>query len=817
MCRSQAPTRLRSPQWHPQAPRPPARAEQFLPDKSCRKTGRVPTSSPPGSGLLDGLGARLQALLFGGNLPVKLGILVLFAGVAAALRYAAQQGYFEFPIGLRLIGLAALAVVALGFGLAQRHQRPSFGLAVQGGALGILLLTTFAAFRLYSLLPPGTALGLVVLLVAIAALLAVWQDAVALAVLGFLGGYLAPVLISTGSGDHIALFSYYAALNAAMFAVAWWRHWYPLNLIGFLFTFGVGTLWGVRDYEAADYSGVQAFLILFWAFYLGIVVLGALRRGAAASRGVEVSLSFGLPLWAFSLQASLLEGDRPGLTVAALLAAAVYAGLAVLMLRLHRTRLQGESFAWIAVGFATLAVPLAFSASQTAAIWAIQGAGALWLGLRQRRMSTQFAGWALQGIAAVAFAVSALDQWQFWDREAGPELIGLRLSLVLLALSGFVGSFVYERLAPSRHTVWPLFVLGSSWLGVLWLSFGSSPPLQLDWIGALIAASAMFAAVAALLRGPLRWPRLSWQIVLQLGLAPLLALVAMADSEAPLLEGRSFWVWAAWALLAALGLRALREPEAKLTGLAHLSVLAVVVAVLGVDFGARAQRAELGDAWILSLGVLPAIALCLGLWRARTLATWPLAEHFPRYSGVLHLLLGLALGFAWLIALVLPAGPQPMAYLPLFNPLELLQWLALFAAYRMIPGEHADLQPMRVVLALAALTLASLTVLRCVHHFSGLDWSPDLFDSAVTQGALSVLWALAGVTAWVYGSRRERWTIWLGGAVLMGVVLLKLVMIDRAYLGNIAGIAAVLTVGLLLVAVGYLAPSPPRRGAADTA
>jgi uncharacterized membrane protein len=45
----------------------------------------------------------------------------------------------------------------------------------------------------------------------------------------------------------------------------------------------------------------------------------------------------------------------------------------------------------------------------------------------------------------------------------------------------------------------------------------------------------------------------------------------------------------------------------------------------------------------------------------------------------------------------------------------------------------------------------------------------------------------------------------------MGVVLLKLVLVDRAYLGNLAGIGAVLTVGLLLVIVGYLAPSPPRR------
>lgn len=172
---------------------------------------------------------------------------------------------------------------------------------------------------------------------------------------------------------------------------------------------------------------------------------------------------------------------------------------------------------------------------------------------------------------------------------------------------------------------------------------------------------------------------------------------------------------------------------------------------------------------------------------------------------------------AWIGSLYLSADPAPMAYLPLLNPLELLQWGLLFAAWRSIPdGDRADLMPLRVGVGLAALSLLSLMVLRCVHHFSGLAWSPAIFDSALTQGGLSVLWAVLGVWAWVRGSRRGEYPIWLAGAVLMGVVLLKLVMVDRAYLGNLAGIGAVLTVGLLLVGVGYVAPSPPRQGGEAT-
>src|SRR6185312_1977084 len=107
----------------------------------------------------------------------------------------------------------------------QRKLRPAFGLSLQGGGLGVMLMTVFAAYKMYSLLPPTMAFALVVVLVAGSALLAVLQDAVVLAALGFLGGYLAPVLISTGSHDHVALFTYYALLNAAVFGVSWKRSW----------------------------------------------------------------------------------------------------------------------------------------------------------------------------------------------------------------------------------------------------------------------------------------------------------------------------------------------------------------------------------------------------------------------------------------------------------------------------------------------------------------------------------------------------------------------------------------------------------------
>ncbi len=122
---------------------------------------------------------------------------------------------------LRLAGIAAAALAGLVFGWRQRLARPAFGQALQGGAIGVLLLVVFAAFKRYDLMPVQAAFALSVLLVAGMCVLAVLQDSRTLAVLGTLAGFLAPLWLSTGSGNHVALFTYYALVNAGVFAIAW--------------------------------------------------------------------------------------------------------------------------------------------------------------------------------------------------------------------------------------------------------------------------------------------------------------------------------------------------------------------------------------------------------------------------------------------------------------------------------------------------------------------------------------------------------------------------------------------------------------------
>lgn len=442
--------------------------------------------------------------LFGGNALVRVGVVVLFFGLAFLLKFAAEN--VVVPIEVRYVAVALGALAMLGIGWRLRHERPGYAMALQGLGVAVFYLVTFAAFRLHSLLPGALTLSVQIAICALSAALAVLQNARGLAVIGICGGFLAPVLTSTGGGSHVALFSYYALLNAGIFGIAWFRAWRPLNVLGFVFTFGIGSLWGSRNYSDELFATTEPFLLLFFALYLAISLLYARRRkdeisriGATTIAGeridyVDGTLVFGTPLVGFGLQYLMVSDMAYGSAFTALGLGLIYVPLA---LWLHRRghdqfRLLVESFLALGVIFASLAIPLALDAKWTSAAWAAEGAGIYWIGLRQERRVARAFALLLQAGAGISFLVST--------GSPGPEtLFGLRavfdgpiLSALFVGAAGLFTAYVLRRYGKPigeveaaiepLATVWGIFflnllfplVLDLQWTSVAWALSGGA-------------------------------------------------------------------------------------------------------------------------------------------------------------------------------------------------------------------------------------------------------------------------------------------------------------------------------------------------------
>ena len=747
-----------------------------------------------------------------GNVPVKVGVVVTFFGIAALLRYGYTQGYLQVSIEIRLLALALVAIAALIFGWREREQKRAFGLSLQGGALGALMLIVFAAFRNYHVLPAGTSFVLIVLLVACAALLALKQSAVWIALLGFLGGYLAPLLLSTGSGNHIALFSYYAILNAAVFAIAWHSSWRALNLMGFAFTFVIGALWGVDHYRPEKFNTVEPFLILFFLFYVAIGYLYVLKQTEHRRPWVDGTLVFGTPLLAFALQARLLENQQTALAASAGVLALLYAGLMYSVHRHRNERLLVESYGGLAIAFATLAVPLAFSTGTTASLWALEGVGLVWVGIRQYRNTAIGAGILLQILAGIAY----VD----FISSAAPATTLLMNAIywgaVLMAVSGFTISRMFERAAGRIDWAHLCFVWAIAW----WLCAGigqfalAERGMGLWPFAMLYLAATIF--IAGVLHAVLTWPNMRRLAGFSAVAAPMAVFWAKQHYGTPLMpETLPYWA----ALLLAGGIvlqRAAREEALAALEIRAMHCIALWTAALALTLqwlhGLNVIW-QVAEGWYVAASVLPLLLMTLALWPRNPILAWPLQQQFEAYRNAWFTPAMLFLALAWVWGLFSEGDATPMPYVPILNPLDVM----LMAVAGVVFVYMRQSQNLRQVAIHAwpyvGFIFITLATLRAVHHLDHQPWNATLLATGLTQASLTVVWSLLGVTALILGSRRSKRRQWLGGGLLMLVVLVKLILIDRTYMGNIPGIVSFLAVGLLLVAVGYFAPQPPKEEA----
>ena len=755
-----------------------------------------------------------------GNVPVKIGVLVLFLGVGALMKYAADQGWLRVPMELRMAGIAAAALAGLVFGWRKRESHRAFALSLQGGMIGILLLVVFSSFKQFGLIPAGAAFALLIVIVASAGVMAVAQDALALAVLAIAGGFLAPILTASDSGNHVALFTYYAVLNAAILGIAWVRPWRGLNLLGFGFTFVVGSFWGVLKYRPELFASTEPFLILFYAFYLAIPLLYALRQPDERRGLVDGSLVFGTPLLAFPLQAGLLQGDAHALALSAFVLALTHLGVAAFALRRLQLSLLGQSHALLALGFATLAVPLALSSRATACAWAVEGAALVWLGLRQQRQLPRVIGYVLQLAAGVSLMIALAER----DSSEGLRAIlnGDFLAIALLCGAGFVCAHLLRRSGSQAGMarlmlVWALFwwlVLGVNEITRFVPSDDALFGATANWLLGFAALTALLASEAA---RRLDWSDLGWPAFIAIALAPLFVGTTAALNPAGPISGAGILAWLFWftaSLRAQRSLSVQGQPGMAAVHFIHTWTWASLLCLQIVDFTDR--RWQLGGVWQALAALLPfALAFIAALARWKPLR-FPLDAAAEQARAALLGTLGALLGSCWVIGLVVAADPAPLPYLPLLNPLELAQIgfvLALLAWYRQAgrDGDAAlDDQLRAQLLAGTGFALLTSITLRSVHFLGGVPWDTTMFQSALTQACLSVVWCLAGLGAMLLGARRASRPVWIGGAALVGLVIVKLILIDRTHLKDLYAILGVLAVGSLLMVVGWFAPNPPK-------
>jgi uncharacterized membrane protein len=561
------------------------------------------------------------------------------------------------------------------------------------------------------------------------------------------------------------------------------------------------------------------------------------------------------------LQSALVHHMEYGLAYSSASLAAFYLMLSYLLrksassgkqaIRQAGENLQLMSQAMFALGiiFATLTLPFALDGQWSAASWAIEGAGFVWIALRQQREILKYVGLALQLFGGLLFLIDYPyygGSWVFINAEF--------MGITIISFSALFTAYLLQQqvleqqpevsISTEQDPLTELSELKKTVLSAKTLIDNIAAVALIVWgiawwyIGALIQVDdhisrqyelvvyvAFLTFSAALwLIASLRW---QWQQVNffpWLLLLPLCFYFWLTILQSPAVASfTANFGFISWPLGLALLYGILYQTEKvgyallKSTALHTISYL-LILSITAYELAWYVDYLNLAAAWS---AVVIMVVLIIALDLINNTKAWPFANHAKAYRQIAALII-MALMLMWSLVFnffsVHKADPIP--YLPLLNPIDLFQLMALFVViqwYRMHGSTLLErlLEKSNSILPIGLLAgfgfiWFNVILLKIVHVTAHVDYQPDaLFNSAVVQTTVSIAWTVIGLVVMMFASSKSVRQLWFIGAALTAIVVAKLFLLDLAGQGTIERIISFIVVGALLLVVGYFSPVPP--------
>jgi len=321
----------------------------------------------------------------GENLISKIGILILVMGAAIGGRYAINNDFIN-PMTRIILGyILGVGMVITAFKLKKDYEKLSA--VIISGAVTILYFMTFFAHNFYGIIPQEIAFGVMAVLTVFTVVAALNYNRQIIAVLGLVGSYAVPFLLSSDNGGEVFMFSYMAIINVGVLLVSVRKYWKALYHLAFFITYGIFGFWVVLEgYRVSHQSVVFTFGIIyfltFYAAFLGYKLwrLEKFVRSDVALVLMNAFIFYGLGFYVLSETADL--SNLLGLFT--LLNALVHFGVSALI---YKYRLADKSLFYLISGlvlvFITIAVPVQLEGNWVPMIWLAEAVLLFWIARKQ--------------------------------------------------------------------------------------------------------------------------------------------------------------------------------------------------------------------------------------------------------------------------------------------------------------------------------------------------------------------------------------------------------------------------------------------------
>ena len=777
-----------------------------------------------------------------GNWLSRIGMLALFIGLGFLTQWAiVNDKLVRFP--LLLVGLVCGGVLLF----AGHHWRKTYGAwaqALTGGGIGVLYLSFFASYALYDhpVMSFYPTFGLMLLVTIIAVGIALRRDSMAIAIIGIVAAFLVPIVLGAsdlyrgGDGGPDSnpglMIGYILVLDAGIVGLSAFRKWRWFTLLGLAGSLAVYGLWYATSghdgtVAAAEWSLTGIFLCFVAATTLFHVIW---RRTPELSDMALMSLNAAIY---FCTSYGLLWGEHQewlGLFSFGLAALYALTGYVALYRSEDNRRLSLFAFG-IAIVFLTIAIPVQLHrsyASWITAAWAVEGAALIWIAVRQKMPKWQVWGLGALGIAVVglfafnraieperfrpfindtfwAFTIgilafysaayflrrkeAALQPWFF------PAMMLTASLLTLWLFSGEIVSFAESRILEARGA-------GATSLGVRNIENGRTLGLVGVWAGY------GFCLLVAGAKKDWGWLRVAAYGLMAMACVVTVALLNHSHAMVRITDSQPFINF----------------------GFGAFAVCTIVLYLFARVIAENKER--LGQVDAVACGVALGVASALTLWAlSAEITTFLAGSEEERLRNMMLAILWS--GYGLLLVLVGAWKGLPLARLGGYGCVAVAAGIALIAlnhgatgegpansnwianwsfgglfvsicaiylaAYLMANHSRKLLDAEKVVLPLLILAANALSLFALSSEV--LTYVSSGYGKSM---GLTLLWAAYGLLLVVVGiAGKWRW-VRVGGLALVLVSILKLFIVDTFTLHSGYRVAAYITLGVLLLAGGFV-------------
>lgn len=344
----------------------------------------------------------------GTNLINKIGILILIFGVIIGSKYAIDNDLIS-PLARVILGYV-ISVGLLLFAIKLKPKYLNFSAVLLSGALTLLYFLSFIAYDFYHFIPQTAAFGLMLVFTIFAVLASLNYNKQVIALIGLVGSYAIPFLLSNDSGNILFLFSYMSIINIGILFISFKKYWKPLFYSAFFFTWFIFLFWFGEGYKRENFIiGMSFASIFFLIFYTTFIAYKVIKKEAFAK--VDVIFILLNSFIYFSLGYFIMEDFKPARDYLGLFAI-VNALIHFVVSKVFFTRENtDEKIFYLALGlvfvFITMAIPIQLDGNWVTLLWSLEALLLFWLGRTKQIKIYEIISYPL-------ILLSFFSLWQDW-------------------------------------------------------------------------------------------------------------------------------------------------------------------------------------------------------------------------------------------------------------------------------------------------------------------------------------------------------------------------------------------------------------------